>query len=93
MGGASSTAGFRTGRERLGLGEHPPQHVVCVRSEPDKARVWLDVRFGARLNRMFDLHPDGTRFAIAPVQNLQADHLTFVFNVFDELRRLAPIKP
>ena len=45
------------------------------------------------MSRMFDLHPDGTRFAIAPVQNLQADHFTLVFNVFDELRRLAPASP
>ena len=35
---------------------------------PEKVRVWSDVRFGARVSRMFDLHPDGTRFAIAPVQ-------------------------
>ncbi len=60
---------------------------------PEKVRVWSDVRFGARVSRMFDLHPDGKQFAIAPVQNLQVDHLTLVFNVFDELRRLAPITP
>ena len=33
---------------------------------------------------MFDLHPDGTRFALASV--------TFIFNFFDELRRIAPVK-
>jgi hypothetical protein len=41
---------------------------------------------------MFDLHPDGTRFALAPVEQggAKQDHLTFLFNFFDELRRIAP---
>jgi hypothetical protein len=46
------------------------------------------------LIRMFDLHPDGTRFAVAPVDQADGsdkqDHVTFVFNFFDELRRIAP---
>jgi hypothetical protein len=42
---------------------------------------------------MFDLHPDGQRFALtAPTQTgAKQDHLTFIFNCFDELRRLAPL--
>ena len=33
---------------------------------------------------MFDLHPDGTQFALASV--------AFIFNFLDELRRIAPVK-
>ena len=43
---------------------------------------------------MFDLHPDGERVALAPSELVQdarkSDHLTFFFNFFDELRRIAP---
>ena len=43
---------------------------------------------------MFDLHPDGQRFALAPVAQTAAgakpDKAVFVFNFFDELRRLVP---
>ena len=67
--------------------------IVCPIGAGGQGARLVGVRFGARLSRMFDLHPGGTRFAIAPLQNLQTDHLTLVFNVFDELRRLAPIKP
>jgi len=35
---------------------------------------------------MFDLHPDGQRFALWPMEQ------TFIFNFFDELRRIAPVK-
>ena len=46
------------------------------------------------LIRMFDLHPDGERFALAPVEQApggaKQDTLTFIFNFFDELRRIAP---
>jgi serine/threonine-protein kinase len=46
-------------------------------------------------NRGFDLHPDGERFALAPAARTpeaKPDHLTFVFNFFDELRGVAPAK-
>jgi hypothetical protein len=59
----------------------------------EKPHLWSDGRYVSR--GPFDLHPDGERFAIAaPVQareGARLDHLTFVFNVFDELRRLAPV--
>jgi hypothetical protein len=46
--------------------------------------------------RSFDLHPDGSRFvlAVAPEVNesVKRDELVFVFNFFDELRRLVPVK-
>ena len=44
--------------------------------------------------RMFDLHPDGDRFALAPVFDTSAavkqDKIVFTFNLFEELQRLAP---
>jgi hypothetical protein len=48
---------------------------------------------GRPRQRAFDLHPDGERIAAA-VATGQAeekiDKVTFIFNFFDELRRLAP---
>ena len=42
----------------------------------------------------FDLHPDGERFALAILEPTRGDekqdHVTFVFNFFDEMRRIAP---
>ena len=63
----------------------------------EKPRLWSEGRFVTRgLNRMFDLHPDGERFALAPVaqtpSGAKQDHVTFIFNFFDELRRIAPVK-
>ena len=42
--------------------------------------------------RSFDLHPDGERVAVAPElgsSDRPQDRLIFVFNFFDELRRIA----
>ena len=43
-------------------------------------------------DRMFDLHPDGERFVLAPAAKPPDDHLTFVFNFFEQLRRIAPVE-
>jgi len=69
---------------------------------PDKSRPWSGVRHAPRPRglanvggRPFDLHPDGERLAIAPTSEAQStanDKIVFVFNFFDELRRLAPPK-
>jgi serine/threonine-protein kinase len=60
----------------------------------EKPRLWSERRFiGRTTNRSFDLHPDGERFALAaqtPGGDKQ-DHVTFLFNFFDELRRMAPV--
>lgn len=60
-----------------------------------KARPWAESRYSLRgPNRMFDLHPQGQRFAVAPAQlpdGGKRDHLSFIFNFFEELQRLAPI--
>jgi Tol biopolymer transport system component len=63
---------------------------------PEKPRVWAEGRI-ARLNgqRGFDLHPDGNRVVISGAQadaQAKQDKAVFVFNFFDELRRIAPMK-
>ena len=69
----------------------------------DKPRPWSDTRVATRprgiagsgTGRTFDVAPDGERLAVAlapPVTEEKQDKLTVVFNFFDELRRLAPIK-
>jgi serine/threonine-protein kinase len=40
----------------------------------------------------YDLHPDGTRFAVAELPETEAeDRLVFIVNFFEELRRLVPV--
>jgi hypothetical protein len=61
----------------------------------EKPRVWSEGRYQTRgSNRMFDLHPDGERFALLPAAQTpggtRQDHVTFIFNFFEELRRVAP---
>jgi serine/threonine-protein kinase len=62
----------------------------------DKPQLWSEGQFtglGADF-RNFDLHPDGQRFAVLKAPEPQAetrlDKVTFIFNFFDELRRIAP---
>jgi len=62
----------------------------------EKPRPWLGQRYQGRgPNRMFDIHPDGTRVALAPVigpeNRPHYDHVTMVFNLFDLLHRI--VKP
>ncbi len=65
---------------------------------PEKPRLWAEGRFVARPRtgptRSFDLHPDGKRFALATQSQRESeekqDRISFFFNFFDELRRLAP---
>lgn len=58
-------------------------------------RLWSSGRYVVRgPDRMFDLHPDGTRVALAPAEHapgVKQDHLTFLFDYFDEVRRIAPM--
>ena len=59
-----------------------------------KPTVWSDNPFVPRpTQRSFDLHPDGERFAVPPAADTTSDKrdkVVFIFNFFDELRRLAP---
>jgi serine/threonine-protein kinase len=67
----------------------------------ENPRPWSEGRYllngsGVTRGRHFDLHPDGDRLAVARLPEPRAaarqDHVTFIFNFFDELRRLAPVK-
>ena len=67
----------------------------------EKPRPWSEARFIARpgpvgMARSFDLHPDGERIALAKAPDRETaakqDKVVFIFNFFDELRRLAPAK-
>jgi hypothetical protein len=65
---------------------------------PAKPKLWSPGRYITRPRlRSFDLHPDGNRLAVAAVQETQTaekqDEVVFIFNFFDELRRIAPAKP
>jgi serine/threonine-protein kinase len=66
-------------------------------------RPWSDVRLLTRPRgpagtggMPFDLHPDGRRVAIALLGDnqaaLPANTVVFIFNFFDELRRIAPVR-
>ena len=66
--------------------------------EAEKPRLWSQRSFVTRTrsetSRSFDLHPDGDRVAASVISDLQSagqqGTVVFVFNFFDELRRLAP---
>ena len=62
----------------------------------DKPHQLSDVRFVPRQRqRSVDIHPDGNRFAIASAPQTapaKQDKIVLVFNFFDELRRIAPVK-
>jgi hypothetical protein len=64
----------------------------------DRPRPWPDahVARGGELPRGdFALHPDGNPLALATPRATQPlatqNHVVFVLNVFDELRRIAPV--
>ena len=63
--------------------------------QAEKPSEWSDGRYQTRGSiRMFDLHADGERFALAPAApapgEATQDTLVFIFNFFEELRRIAP---
>jgi serine/threonine-protein kinase len=72
----------------------------------DKPRLWSELAILAPGQtavptiapiaiRSFDLHPDGERLAVGlPTGQAEGklDKITFIFNFFDELRRIAPAK-
>jgi eukaryotic-like serine/threonine-protein kinase len=65
----------------------------------EKARLWAEHAPGLREmlgTRLYALHPDGVRVAIAPPSQSEKaapTHLTFVLHFDEELRRIAPGKP
>jgi serine/threonine-protein kinase len=60
----------------------------------DAPRPWAPVRYAtAGPTRKYDLHPDGKRAVVASPDTTSAttyDKVVFVFNFFEELRRLLP---
>jgi serine/threonine-protein kinase len=59
----------------------------------NKAQAWWSGRILPRPRPSpYALHPDGNRFAVSIAQDAttKQDHVVFVSNFFDELRRLAP---
>ena len=64
----------------------------------ERPRLWTERRILPRpILRSLDLHPDGERVAVAVATEGRAedsqDKVVFIFNFFDELRRLAPGSP
>ena len=58
----------------------------------EKPRLLSDTRFEPRaVGPSFDVHPDGDRFVLAAADTQsRLNHVTLMFNFFDELRRLVP---
>ena len=73
-----------------------PYAVVGDSFQADKPQVWSPGRFvGMGNNSPYDLHPDGKRVA-GTAAKAQADapndKIVLLFNFFDELNRLLPVK-
>jgi len=83
---------FGTTQERIMVA---PYEVVGESFRVAAPRPWSIIRVGRppRSGRMFDLHPDGERVVAAPAENQKSDHMIFVSDLADELRRLAPAAP
>jgi serine/threonine-protein kinase len=72
-----------------------PYTVEGASFKADKPRPWSARAIQRRPRlRSFDLHPDGERLAASVVGEAEIeaprDKVVFVFNFFDELRRIAP---
>jgi Tol biopolymer transport system component len=73
-----------------------PYDVVGDSFRADKPRLWSPTGIrGVGLPSPYDIHPDGKRLAVVGKRDEDTsahDTVVFVFNFFDELRRLAPLK-
>jgi len=85
-----------TGQGRLMMVPYEARNGAFV---PAKPRPWSEEAFStappfALYGPGFDMHPDGTRFAVAPPMQAAESRgaLVLVFNFLDELRRLVPVK-
>ena len=101
--GGSHATWSRTGQELL-YATNTQQIMVVPYTvsgdsfEAEKPRLWSQRSFMSRTrsetSRSFDLHPDGNTVAMAVASNTQTagqqGTVVFVFNFFDELRRVAP---
>ena len=98
-GGGTFPAWSRTRRELFyGLNGQIMVAAYTVEGDAFRAEKLRSLPNGRYLpagpSRMFDLHPDGERFAIAPAEEVtKRDRVVFIMNFFDELRRIAPATP
>jgi eukaryotic-like serine/threonine-protein kinase len=76
-----------------------PYRVENGRFRVDKPRQWAERGIALRSvrgDRTYALHRDGLRVAVAPPSDRETAtrvHLTFVWNLFDHLRAIAPSHP
>ena len=73
-----------------------PYAVEADSFRAERPRQWSPGLVQARgTSRTSDLHPDGQRFAVLKATEEQTaekqDHVVFIENFFDELRRVAPV--
>jgi hypothetical protein len=75
-----------------------PYSIVGDAFQPEKPRPWSEQRIVPRQRagptRSFDLLPTGDRVVMAVADGRAEtvrDKIVFVFDFFDELRRLAPV--
>jgi len=59
-----------------------------------KPQLWSPMSLLPMASSPYDLHPDGKRIVMAPVQGQGAaqDHVVLMSNFFDYLRKIAPVK-
>jgi serine/threonine-protein kinase len=72
-----------------------PFNVVGDAFSPGKPQLWSPAGIrGIGTSSSYDLHPDGKRVAAAADQRqiTVQDHVVFMFNFFDYLRQIAPVK-
>jgi serine/threonine-protein kinase len=70
-----------------------PYSVAGGEFAAEKPRLWSPGHFTQGAFQRYDLHPDGQRFAVSAAPAAQFDSkgkVVFVFNFFEELRRIAP---
>jgi len=85
---------YMTPGQQIMVVSYAVDHDVFLADQP---QLWSDARFMRRPRQMsIALHPDGARFAVAAAAGAEAaanqGKLVFVFNFFDELRRIAPVQ-
>jgi len=78
-----------------------PYRVTGDTFTPEKARAWSPASFSAdppvaAYGPHFDIHPDGSRFVVAPratpaAQSVRGSQIVTLFNLYDGLRRIAPV--
>jgi hypothetical protein len=85
---------YRTDDDRIMVTTYAVKGDIFVAEKP---RVWSEKRLAnTGLAPNFDLAPDGNRFVVlmAPERAEPTEgpgHVTLMMNLFDELRRIAPV--